>query len=265
MTKYLKSQSTAKIGVNYIKGIVKRSGCIFHEIHQENDIGLDGIIEIIIDGKSTGKLIAIQVKSGNSFLDLNKEQCKMSINQHYEYWHNHNLTILGIIYIPKSFSAYIINISNQLELYPNQKTIKIPISNETEFNSKKFKNEIIPNKLNEITFDERLLQFTNEYQNKTLRLIINLSSTPLKIAVSKILQTNTFLEFATSINFKVLSIEQFKKELNQKHFSTLTNKWIGELKYSNDHSVYFSEKNLEYLNPKFLELKQFLIKKKCNE
>ena len=57
MTKYLITNSTSKKGINYIKKVVKASDCEFHIIHQENDIGLDAIIELFSNNKPTDKLI----------------------------------------------------------------------------------------------------------------------------------------------------------------------------------------------------------------
>lgn len=262
LTKYLKSQATAKIGINFIKRIVKSSGCIFHEIHQENDIGLDAIVEIKNEGKATGKLIAIQVKSGNSFFDSKNQKCKMSVNQHYEYWRNHNLKILGIIYVPDLFSAFMIDIKKELDLNSELETIKIPISDQTEFCLQKFKGEIIPNKLNEVSYDELFLKFTDEHHNKSIRLLVNLSRLPLKKAISNILRATDFIEFVRSLNFKVLSKDDFERESLGEQFTSLTNKWHGNLRYSKEDMFYFSEENLQYFDPKFVELKEYLIKNK---
>lgn len=61
MPKYSNSSITAKIGINYVRTIVEESGSLFHKIEQENDLGIDGIIEFIQDGTPTNKSIAIQI------------------------------------------------------------------------------------------------------------------------------------------------------------------------------------------------------------
>ena len=45
--KYPKTNSTAKIGVDFIRSIVNYNNCIFHEINADNDLGIDAMIEII--------------------------------------------------------------------------------------------------------------------------------------------------------------------------------------------------------------------------
>ena len=67
--KYPKTNSTAKIGVDFIRSIVNYNNCIFHEINANNDLGIDAMIEIIKDEKPTGKLIATQIKSGKSYFN----------------------------------------------------------------------------------------------------------------------------------------------------------------------------------------------------
>jgi hypothetical protein len=46
MPTYKKINITSKIGVNFIKDIIERSGSIFHKIEQENDLGIDALISI---------------------------------------------------------------------------------------------------------------------------------------------------------------------------------------------------------------------------
>jgi hypothetical protein len=49
MPKYLKTNSTAKAGINYVRTIVEAHNCIFQKIDQENDVGIDALIELVKD------------------------------------------------------------------------------------------------------------------------------------------------------------------------------------------------------------------------
>ena len=52
-----------KKGMNYITTVVDDCMCSFHSIIQENDIGIDGQIELFDENKiPTGKLISLQIK-----------------------------------------------------------------------------------------------------------------------------------------------------------------------------------------------------------
>ena len=56
----------AKQGVNLIRTIADENNCFFHEIQQENDVGIDAIIELSQHNHLTGTNIAVQIKTGNS-------------------------------------------------------------------------------------------------------------------------------------------------------------------------------------------------------
>ena len=54
--------------------------CNFHSIDQENDVGMDGQIELFDENRlPIGKLICVQIKTGKSYYDLNKSECYASI------------------------------------------------------------------------------------------------------------------------------------------------------------------------------------------
>ena len=49
MVKYKQTNITAKRGVNFVRSPVEQEGCLFHKIEQENDLGIDALIELIKD------------------------------------------------------------------------------------------------------------------------------------------------------------------------------------------------------------------------
>lgn len=110
--KYPKTNSTSKSGINYVRGIVEGHNSIFHDIHQENDVGIDAVIEIIKGEHPTAKLVAVQIKSGESFFVGGK--CVIPIEHHREYWQHHTLPVIGIVYIPAQSCGYWVNIKDYL-------------------------------------------------------------------------------------------------------------------------------------------------------
>ena len=102
-------------GLNYVNRIVNDAGCIFNKIDGTNDIGLDGYMEIIQDNSPTGLCIGIQVKAGNSNITGKKERIIVKADQnHFEYWYNHILPVIAIVYIPSWETAYWADITQYL-------------------------------------------------------------------------------------------------------------------------------------------------------
>ena len=58
--------SVERIGVSATEKIINQMGLIFRE-QPTDDYGIDAQIETIENGYATGKLIAVQIKSGSSF------------------------------------------------------------------------------------------------------------------------------------------------------------------------------------------------------
>lgn len=95
MPKYLRTNSTAKNGINYIRTIVECHNCIFQKIDQENDVGIDALIEIVKNEEPTGKFIATQIKAGNSYFDKAENLCKIPIGKHRDYWLRHHYLFMA--------------------------------------------------------------------------------------------------------------------------------------------------------------------------
>lgn len=131
-----------KNGLNYVKNIVESTGCIFHQIQLENDYGIDAIIELAIDGKLKAKLLAVQIKSGQSY--CTKNRCKIkSDKKHFEYWAKYPLYVVGIVYDPNEKTAYWLDIQNSLKdenkVTSGPYTISVRKNDYTRFDKKSFK------------------------------------------------------------------------------------------------------------------------------
>jgi hypothetical protein len=115
MIRYPKSRSVSKEGINLVRSIVEKANSIFHEVHDENDIGIDAHIEFIRDEKPTNLVIALQIKSGTSYYNRNTNQCVIPVGKHLDYWAGYPLPIYGIVYVPSLRNAYWINIKKYFE------------------------------------------------------------------------------------------------------------------------------------------------------
>lgn len=103
------SQLTERLGVNYAATIFASYGWLFREqfIH---DFGIDAHVEILDAAVSypTGKLLALQIKSGKSFFE---EAGPSSFifrpeKKHVEYWLNHTMPVLVLFYHPDEKAMY---------------------------------------------------------------------------------------------------------------------------------------------------------------
>jgi hypothetical protein len=138
MPKYLKTNSTSKAGINYVRTIVESDNLIFQKIDQENDVGIDALIEVVKKERPTGNFIAAQIKSGKSYFDKKSNFCKFPIGGHRDYWSNYSLPVYGIVFINEFESAYWIDIKHYLKNRPTDTIISfepnlVNVINQTTF------------------------------------------------------------------------------------------------------------------------------------
>ena len=107
MKRLSKSHHAGRLGVHAIgTKISKEFGWLFRE--QAEDFGIDAHIEVVANGEPTGKIIAVQIKSGESYF-VNEEAPELVFRgdpKHLKYWLEHDLPVLVILYHPKIDTAY---------------------------------------------------------------------------------------------------------------------------------------------------------------
>ena len=91
---------TDRRGVNAFEGFVLNSlNWIFRE-QSIVDLGIDAYIEQVIKGNSTGKLIAVQIKTGlsNVYANKNGDFDYYISNTHYNYWLSYTIPVIIVLY-----------------------------------------------------------------------------------------------------------------------------------------------------------------------
>ena len=93
------TQSTERLGINRCEFFFVKSNFIFRE-QTIADYGIDAIIETKEKDHASGKLIALQIKSGSSyFTEETKDYIVYRIdNKHRDYWINHSLPVIIVLY-----------------------------------------------------------------------------------------------------------------------------------------------------------------------
>jgi|TARA_B110000240_G_scaffold189932_1_gene230509 hypothetical protein len=146
----VRTNTTSKKGVNFIKTITEDSECFFHKIEQENDLGIDAILEFIKDEKPLNKSIAIQIKSGTSYYNSKNGDCIIQIGSHRNYWNNYPLPVYGIVYVPDLQKGFWIDIKDYLENNKETNTIRFKGNRANQFDFENFNNIFIPRLTNKI-------------------------------------------------------------------------------------------------------------------
>lgn len=96
---------TERAGVNYVRSIVEGAGSFFKEINLQHDVGQDATIVLVVDGHVRPREVALQIKSGISYV-ASGLCCIPATPAHIYYWAHHDLITLGVVYDPREESAY---------------------------------------------------------------------------------------------------------------------------------------------------------------
>ncbi|WP_293156145.1 MULTISPECIES: DUF4365 domain-containing protein [unclassified Microcoleus] len=98
---------TERIGVAATNLLFETLGWIFREQPIE-DYGIDAHVEVVESNTATGKLIALQIKSGKSwFKQKTTDGFVFYVNtEHLEYWQKHSLPVMVVLYDDEEKIAY---------------------------------------------------------------------------------------------------------------------------------------------------------------
>lgn len=93
--------STDQSGTNMLGFVVSEELGWIQRPQPFYDVGIDSIIEEVVDGMPKGRFIAVQLKSGRSHFSIGKNKLTIYIsNVHKIYWLGLNIPIILVGYIP---------------------------------------------------------------------------------------------------------------------------------------------------------------------
>lgn len=98
-----------------------------------SDFGIDMHLEMVDDGKPTGQIFALQVKSGESYFSESSSESYIyrGKNKHLDYWLSQSMPVLIVIYNPRENRAYWEHVKPGNVIKTNTKwKIEIPKSND---------------------------------------------------------------------------------------------------------------------------------------
>jgi hypothetical protein len=113
---YYNKAFVARLGVSAVSSIVQEDlKWIFRE-QPKDDFGIDAYIEICDKGKPTGRLIAVQIKSGDSYFARKSIEGYIFTGsmRHLDYWLSYSLPVILIIYDHINKKAFWTPVTNEL-------------------------------------------------------------------------------------------------------------------------------------------------------
>jgi hypothetical protein len=98
---------TERVGVNAVEAIfLNELNWAFRE-QTVSDYGIDAQVEVMEEGKPTGKLIALQIKSGEAYLKKRGDNFVFYGElRHLEYWTKFSLPVFLILHNPKTGETF---------------------------------------------------------------------------------------------------------------------------------------------------------------
>lgn len=127
LPKYKDTSKMERIGVHKVGLILSEMGLIFRET-SNTDTGVDGQIEEVdANNNATGRIMAVQIKSGGSYLYDNGACWKIYVDEgHKNYWRLFPIPVMLLVYNPSDRNVYFIDIKYALNTIGK---IEIPKTN----------------------------------------------------------------------------------------------------------------------------------------
>lgn len=127
-------KNTEREGISAVQNIVYRDlGWIFRE-QKVDDFGIDAEIEVADQGRPTGKMIAVQIKSGVSYFRRAKEKNIFYFDEkHKKYWAKHSLPVIVLLYHPSNEECIWEVINEDTIKQVSENRYNVVISKENQF------------------------------------------------------------------------------------------------------------------------------------
>ncbi len=144
---------TERVGINFARAAVEGAGSLFKEVNLQHDYGHDATIMLVSDGQVRPREIAVQIKSGATYISPLK--CTIPANaDHLFFWAEHDLDTIGIVYDPNEQTAWWVDLRNAAREFRrlNSRTatsIAFKKSLWNKFNAEDFASILMPTLLGE--------------------------------------------------------------------------------------------------------------------
>lgn len=226
--------TTSRKGVNYIRDVVETNNSIFTEIPQQDDLGIDAIVELLEGTQPANQSVAFQIKSGDSFFDTKTNECRIPVGNHYHYWKEHSLPVYGVVYVPLHQRGYWVNIKEHFEAHGTVSVIKYRVNRVNVFDNDHFQQIFLPLAIGKkpiLPFDEALSLFqSDDFDESLIGLVVLFYDYS-----DKNLTWDKFIEF-----FRQRQPEQIPKNLIKYMSFVASNPdvWRGREKLTQDSTGY---------------------------
>lgn len=195
--------NTERLGVIKTEEIFVRD---FNWIFREQpivDMGIDAHIEIVDEGKPLGILIALQIKTGQSYFYEKENFFTYYINDiHFDYWLNHSLPVILIGFLPEK-NIVLWQFINRDFIEKTTKGWKVEISKDKELNLKS-KQQIID--LYQTLYLKREII---EFKEDAVTLLKTINPENIKNTISKLRKEN----YDDAYIFMKLRLEGYPKHI----------------------------------------------------
>jgi len=132
----MNNPATDRIGVSKLETLFSKSGWFFREQFVK-DYGIDAQVEVVENDEPMGQLIAIQIKSGESYFSESDDRTitYRPDTKHVEYWLRYDLPVIIVLFNPVEDKFYWTPVSRDT-IKMTKKAYKIVIPKSNVLNSK---------------------------------------------------------------------------------------------------------------------------------
>ncbi|WP_411136340.1 DUF4365 domain-containing protein [Streptomyces sp. C10] len=112
MTSIRPSRRIERAGVNSLRALLEEHDHIVHEIDGGSDYGEDLIVHLVQDGRRTGHVVAVQVKSGKKY--KRARGYAVPVDDHYGDWRESRIPVLGVVFDLDIAKLFWVNLTEAL-------------------------------------------------------------------------------------------------------------------------------------------------------
>lgn len=256
-----KSNKIGRKGVNILTSLVEEQlDWLLRINHQEDDYGIDAYIDIITEeGNLTGKSIAVQIKSGQSYFKQKNEYGWIYSGElkHLNYYLNHEIPVILVIIDTDSQKAYweICN-AEQTEKSSKGWSIVIPFHQELNKDSKQELSKFISPIIDYVSQLEVQWR-TNEFLKKFKRVLLIVGKEEiLKLDYQPLVSALTYITSNKDLMYKYrgkieIAIHGYDQDKRQLYEIDEVKEWIVNILDNLRGLTFFLVNNL---NAQFLRL-----------